>query len=107
MADPTIALAPCGGIALHMPNGHTLTIRVGPTQADYALAMAALMRLLRDRAEQAQPATIATPAALTQYQLDEVMRALKSTAIAKPPTKIPPKLKRQAPEELSLEDLDF
>lgn len=75
--DPTITLAPCGGLRLDL-GGHSITIKVGPTQADYALAMSALLRLLRDRAANEAP-TIATPGAVTQEPMQALLRTMRNS----------------------------
>lgn len=98
-----IGLSAYGTIELLFPDQHTAQIPVGLTQHDSAIAMQALMTVLRNRAV-AEGRTIGAQASPTQADLHKIYQASRAqvTRIA-----TEPKRKLAAPKDLSLADLDL
>lgn len=90
-------------LVLQFPNGHHIRLPLGSTQHDRAIAMQALLGVLRER--QGKPSRLGTVAAPVQYDV----QALLSAARKLPGTKVPPgrKAKRPAPKGLTLADLEI
>lgn len=93
-----------GALLLQFPDQHTCRIPVGLLQADNALAMVALLSLLRERQKQTSPKYIGTAAAPTQHDLQVLLRQ-SATAVTLCPAS--GKARRPAPSDLSLDDLDL
>jgi hypothetical protein len=98
-----IALAADGSIELTFPDQHSIKIPVGLLQHDYAIAMSALMRVLKDRAV-ASGRCVSEQGAPTQQDLRTILANLKSSPPVKDCNRKP---KQAAPSNLSLKDLDL
>ena len=101
-AEISIGLSADGSLLLRFPEQHSVRISVGLLQADNALAMQALLRVLRERAV-AIPHTVGSPGAPTQYDMREILKHLR-TQDAK---RVAPARKSPAPAGISLADLDL
>jgi hypothetical protein len=66
--------------------------------------MKVLLALMKERQQAEYTLTVATAAAPVQYDVDAILRAMGNTQAPKI-TKVPPKHKMLAPENLTLEDL--
>lgn len=95
----TIKLAHNGGIELTFPEQHSVVIPVGLLQHDNAIAMSALMRVLKDR-HLAGAKPIGSQGSPTQADLRTILAQAKTA-----PRRIEPR--RPAPAGLSLADLDL
>lgn len=89
-------------LILAFPEQHHITLQLGETPSQRAIAFEALLRILKER-RSASRKSIGTAAAPVQYDIHSILRSIRQDQVSR----VPAKQKSSCPPDITLEDLDI